>query len=285
MISCKTTAVAMSKPGPTPFEILADLGIHDPEDLDIDAIAYHCGATIVYKSLFGCEARIVGVGDEAIITVNARSTIERKRFSAGHELGHWMRDRGTAAFFCDDKMLDGEWSEENPERRANRFASDLLMPPKMFRPLAKDLPITFMTVQHLAGLFKTSLSATAIRLVEYGSYPAMLVCSGPEGRRWYVPSSNVEGRLWPVDQPGQWTHAAAILGGKSRGSGPHDIRADEWIKNFRADQYWIKEDSLIWSGGATLSLLWWEDERQLIDLDNFEEETGSWRSDRRRDWE
>ena len=64
--------VVMNRPGTTPFEILADLGIHDPEDLDIEAIAYHCGATIVYKLLFGCEARIVGVGDEAIITVNAQ---------------------------------------------------------------------------------------------------------------------------------------------------------------------------------------------------------------------
>jgi len=275
----------MNRLGITPFEILADLGVLDPEDLDIEAIAYHCGATIVYKSLFGCEARIVGVGDEAIITVNARSTLERRRFSAGHELGHWMRDRGTAAFLCNDRMLDGEWSQENPEKRANRFALDLLMPPKMFRPLAKTLPITFATVQQLAGVFKMSLSATAIRLVEYGSYPAMLVCNGPEGRMWYVPSSNVEGRLWPVDRPGQWTHASAILSGKSRGSGTHDVRADEWIKNFRADQYWIKEDSILWSGGTALTLIWWENERQLIDLDNFEEESGSWRSDGKRDWD
>lgn len=277
--------VEMNKQATTPFEILAELGIHDPEDLDIEAIAFHCGATIVYKLLFGCEARIVGVGDEAIITINARSTLERKRFSAGHELGHWMRDRGTAAFLCKDSMLDGEWSEENPEKRANRFASDLLMPPKMFRPLAKDLPITFATVLQLSAIFKTSLSATAIRLVEYGSYPAMVICSGTEGRKWYVPSSNVERRLWPLDRPGQWTHASGILSGKSRPSGPHDVRADEWVKNFRADQYWIKEDTIMWSGGTTLSLIWWEDERQLVDLDNYEEESGSWRSDGRRDWD
>jgi hypothetical protein len=277
--------VEMSKQGTTPFEILAELGIHDPEDLDIEAIAFHCGATIVYRPLFGCEARIVGVGDKAIITVNARSSLERKRFSAGHELGHWMRDRGTAAFLCNDNMFEGEWSKENPEKRANRFASDLLMPPEMFRPLAKDLSITFAVVQHLASTFKMSLAATAIRLVEYGSFPAMLICNGPEGRKWYVPSSNVEGRLWPADRPGQWTHASGILSGKSRASGPQDVRADEWIKNTRSDQYWIKEDTIMWSGGTTLSLIWWENERQLIDLDNYQEESGSWRSDGRRDWD
>jgi hypothetical protein len=271
--------------GLTPFEILADLGIREPEDLDIEAIAQHCGDTIVYKALFGCEARIMGIDNKAIITVNARSTLERQRFSAGHELGHWMRDRGTAAFQCNEQMFVREWSSDNPEKRANRFASDLLLPAKIFRPLAKEYPVTFETVQKLAAIFKMSLSATAIRLVEYGSYPAMLVCNGPNGRLWFVASSTVEGRLWPVDQPGQWTRASALLSGRSRAEGPQDVRADEWIKSFRAEQYWVKEDSILWTGGTALSLIWWENERQLIDLDNFEEETGSWRSDGKRNWE
>jgi hypothetical protein len=253
--------------------------------LDIEAIAQHCGATIVYKALFGCEARIMGIDNKAIITVNARSTLERQRFSAGHELGHWMRDRGTAAFQCNEQMFVREWSSDNPEKRANRFASDLLLPAKIFRPLAKEYPVTFETVQKLAAIFKMSLSATAIRLVEYGSYPAMLVCNGPNGRLWFVASSTVEGRLWPVDQPGQWTRASALLSGRSRAEGPQDVRADEWIKSFRAEQYWVKEDSILWTGGTALSLIWWENERQLIDLDNFEEETGSWRSDGKRNWE
>ena len=113
----------------------------------------------------------------------------------------------------------------------------------------------------------------------------MLVCNGPNGRLWFVASSTVEGRLWPVDQPGQWTRASALLSGRSRAEGPQDVRADEWIKSFRAEQYWVKEDSILWTGGTALSLIWWENERQLIDLDNFEEETGSWRSDGKRNWE
>ena len=56
--------------GQTPSEILAELGIREPEDLDIEAIAQHCGATIQYKPLAGCEARIMGLDDAAIITIN-----------------------------------------------------------------------------------------------------------------------------------------------------------------------------------------------------------------------
>lgn len=269
----------------TPTEILFDLGIREPKDLDIEAVAMHCGALIQYKPLSGCDARIMGLDDSAIITINVNSSPERKRFSGGHELGHWMRDRGTATFQCNEQMFVREWSEDNPEKRANRFAADLLLPAQMFRPLSKDLPITFATVEMLASTFKMSVSATAIRLVEYGSYPAMLICNSTAGRQWYVASSTVTGKLWPVDRPGQSTQAAALLQGSSPQLGPQDERADRWIKNFRADQYWVKEDSVLWTNQNVLSLIWWEDERQLIDQENFEEESASWRSDRRKDWD
>ena len=276
---------ATSSSGQTPAEILAELGIREPEDLDIEAIAQYCGATIQYKPLAGCEARIMGLDDAAIITVNVNSSVERQRFSGGHELGHWMRDRRTASFRCDEQMFVREWSVDNPEKRANRFASDMLLPAKMFRPLSNGLPITFASVQQLADIFKMSLSATAIRLVEYGSYPAMLICNSAAGREWYVASSTVERKLWPVDRPGQVTQAAALLNRHPHADGPQDVHADHWIKNFHPDRYWIKEDSILWTNQSVLSLIWWEDESQLIDLDNFEEENGSWRSDGKRNWD
>src|SRR6266853_331549 len=110
----------------TPQQILADLGIRDPEDLDIDAIAEYCGASIRYKALTGCEARVIGYRDRAIITINATAWRGRQRFSGGHELGHWMCDRGQIAFQCDYINYVRGWWAANPETRANRFAGDLL---------------------------------------------------------------------------------------------------------------------------------------------------------------
>ena len=95
----------------------------------------------------------------------------------------------------------------------------------------------------------------------------------------------VNGKLWPLDRPGQSTQATALLQGRVAASGPQDRRADQWIKNFRANQYWVKEDSMLWANQSVLSLVWWEDESQLIHQENFEEESGSWRSDRKRDWD
>ena len=53
--------------------LLQDLGVSEPGEIDLEAIAYHLNARVQYKPLDGCEARIVGAGDRAIITVNNRS--------------------------------------------------------------------------------------------------------------------------------------------------------------------------------------------------------------------
>lgn len=99
-------------------KLFDELGITAPEDIDIEAIAQHCQATIIYQPLHGSSARILGFKDRAIITVDSRARRERQRFSAGHELGHWMQDRGKlSAFTCNEKVFITEWSNDNPERR------------------------------------------------------------------------------------------------------------------------------------------------------------------------
>jgi Zn-dependent peptidase ImmA (M78 family) len=67
-------------------QVLADLGITDPSEIDLEAIAWTLGARVRYRPLESCEARIVGNGDRAIITVNNRSHPRRQRFSIAHEL-------------------------------------------------------------------------------------------------------------------------------------------------------------------------------------------------------
>ena len=89
----------------TAVDLLQSLGITEPAEIDICAIAQSRGATVVEKLVTGCEARIVGYGERAIIVVNSESISSRKRFSAAHELGHWMRDAGTISLGCNPKRL------------------------------------------------------------------------------------------------------------------------------------------------------------------------------------
>jgi IrrE N-terminal-like domain len=267
----------------TPYQILSDLGIQEPSDIDIEAIAEDCGATIRYRKLSGCAARIMGFNGRAIITIDDDCPRPRQRFSAGHELGHWMRDRGQVAFECRDNTFVKEWSAENPETRANRFASDLLLPGKMFRANASKRPIIFETVKDLGSLFCTSLTATAIRLVEYGDFPAILVCNGPEEREWYVSSSEVKSKIWLEARPGDGSLAYALLRGQAKSLPATEVRSDAWFNHRNAQNYWVHEDSLLLADGVILTLLWWKDETQLIDIDREIEERGAWRSDFRPD--
>jgi Zn-dependent peptidase ImmA (M78 family) len=256
-----------------PPKLLRDLGITEPSDIRIEAIAEHCGATIVYERLKGSAARILGFGDRAFITVDSESRRERQRFSAGHELGHWMMDRGkVASFVCAEKLFATEWSADNPERRANRYATDLLLPKFMFEPRAKDKAIVFDTVRELARDFKVSLTATAIRLVELGSFPAMIVCNEPGRRRWFFRSSYVPDVLRLRDTPGAYTSAYDLLRGNPIHEGPVDVQADGWINHPQARQYTLREDSIRIYDNIVLSILWWKDERQLLDVSEDEDE-------------
>lgn len=182
----------------SPEILLKELGISNPEDIDVEAIAFYCGAEVRYRMLTGCAARIIGTDDRAIITVdNETSSWPRQRFSIGHELGHWMRDRGKSAHLCQNKDLTAVWGHrQDPESRANQYAADLLLPAFMFLPRAAEQEMVFQTVRALADEFQTSLTATAIRLVEKGSFPAMLICYGPEGRRWFSRGSDVPYEIW-----------------------------------------------------------------------------------------
>lgn len=257
----------MTVPRHNPEKLLKELGITAPEEIDIEAIAEYCQATVIPQKLHGSAARIIGIGDRAFITVDSGSHRARQRFSAAHELGHWMLDRGKlATFVCSEKDFINEWNRDTPERRANRYAAELLLPRFMFEPISKNKEITFQTVRDLCALFTTSITATAIRLVEFGSFPAILVCSGKNGRRWVSRNSDVPYEIQLHDSPRAFTNAYDLLRGTIISALPEDVQADGWITHPRSRYYSIREDSIKIHDDLILSLLWWKDEKQLLDL-------------------
>ncbi|WP_457670738.1 ImmA/IrrE family metallo-endopeptidase [Thiolapillus sp.] len=249
-----------------PDVLLCQLGITRPEQIDLEAIAYHFGARVKYQPLDGCAARIIGTAKRAIITVDEDSSEQRQRFSLGHELGHWLWDRGTIAQLCDSSELRASRQlGDAREARANRFAAELLMPKNLFRPAAQGMPMTFESVRHLAGMFRTSLTATAIRLVELGSYPAMVVFTTRQGRAWYWGSPEVPKYFVPRKFPGDGAVAHQMLKDDPFSLGPMDVDADEWFDRPGAEDHVLLEDSLSWPNGTVLSLIWWKDESMLQD--------------------
>ncbi len=272
----------MIDPAVTPEQIIDTLGITEPEDIDIDAIAYYCGATILYERLTGCEANIAGYGGKAIITINSETRNPgRKRFSAGHELGHWMKDRGQSAFGCTAKQINAAWTENNPETRANRFASYLLLPPKIFDPLAKGKSIQIATVHELSDIFRMSMTATALRLVSLDSYPSMIIAFEDGKRRWFKQTRSVPQSLWPSAQVERGTETYKVLADPLLNESEGDVRADRWFDRQDSNRYYVRESSFRTGEGSAITLLWWQDEQQIIDIEEEEER----RAARRSDWQ
>ena len=247
-------------------DLLQTLGVKEPEQIDLNAIAFFCGADVRERTLDGCDARIIGAGDRAIITIDENSNEYRKRFSIGHELGHWLADRGRISFTCrqsDFQNFHGNGLDK--EAMANRFAAELLMPKAMFRNAANGLSITFDSVKLLAKQFRTSLTATAIRIVELGSYPCLVTCFDQHGRRWYWSNHTVPAGLRPYRLLQEGSEAHSILWGGSVYQGPVEIDADIWIDHPGSEDYVIVEDSLRGPDDTILTLLWWRDEKQIIE--------------------
>ncbi|HVY19354.1 MAG TPA: ImmA/IrrE family metallo-endopeptidase [Bauldia sp.] len=237
-----------------PDSLLKGLGITEPEEIDLEAIGFCVHAVIKYRALQGCDAQIVGYGNDAIITVNCDSSDERRRFSAAHEIGHWMLHRGKQlACRVDEASNDGSPSE----READRFAADLLMPIYIFERFAREFErLNFDVVKELASRFATSITSTAIRLIEIDHSPALLVCHGPEGRRWFRRAPSVPAKWFPMLELGSESSAFSVLFGRQTDDlRPRKIQASLWFDTASAGYHSVHEQTTRIGKDEVLTLL------------------------------
>src|SRR3546814_7062461 len=59
---------------------------------------------------------------------------------------------------------------------------------------------TFDAVDQIRAEFQTSRTATALRMIDYDPEPALLVCHGPNGRRWFKRGPAIPDRWFPRDE-------------------------------------------------------------------------------------
>ncbi len=245
---------------------LIGLGISDPRDIDVRAIAHDAGATVKIRELERCEARIIGVGDRAIISVSENSGPQRQRFSIAHELGHWDLHRGRQ-FECRATDIDNAANDPlNPERQADEYAADLLMPWYLFKPMvAKARQVDLALLEGLHSKFDASLTATAIRIAEANVEPVIVACYDGSGRRWVKRSKDVPERWYPVAKLDPETYAADVLAGKCARTHISTVGADAWFEADGIDEYEMKEQSIRVDGGSVLVILRITEEKMQIE--------------------
>jgi Zn-dependent peptidase ImmA (M78 family) len=130
----------------------------------------------------GVSGMLIKSGDSFAIAYATHIPSEGfQRFSVAHELGHFYIPGHCTALFSSGATTHfsqaGFRSTQKTEREADEFASGLLMPERLFVAAARKLDEGLAAVEALAVQCKTSLVATAIRLVETAKTPIAAVLS------------------------------------------------------------------------------------------------------------
>ncbi|MCW2282570.1 Zn-dependent peptidase ImmA (M78 family) [Rhodoblastus acidophilus] len=242
----------------TPAErILYGLGIRHPCEIDLEAIAASRGAFVKYQPLDNCEAMIAGSSKRAVILVNSNSCETRQRFSLAHELGHWHHHRGKVLYCSSDEVEETKPGPLNPERQADGFASDLVLPTYMFRPIfAKLKRFRIQEAAEIAAEFNVSLTATLIKCVELNRLPIILACYRRSGYSWSRPAKMVPS-WWRLHRTlDRETFAGRMLfDGASPEAWPRKMPADAWFDFRGAGDYEVQEQSVMLPGAEVLTIL------------------------------
>jgi Zn-dependent peptidase ImmA (M78 family) len=247
----------------TPAErMLMDLGITEPKEIDLDAVAWTRGAVVNYRPIDNCEAFIVGSERRAVITVNGRSMPERRRFSLAHELGHWHHHRGRVLFCGKNDVCNFANDALDPERQADGFASDLILPTYMIDPLLRKVKRpTLAVARELSEEFSTSLTATLFKITILNHFPIMIVCYNSKKRRWFERAEMIQPWWLPLRTLDRQTFAADMLfNGAQEQSLPRKMPADAWFDFRGSDRFEVEEQSFLLPNAEVLTLLKLPDE-------------------------
>lgn len=187
--------MAIEEAGPNCVRLAAE--IHDQlrhkgGEVPVAAIAAALDVVEIKEApLKGFEGALIAPDDRnfGAILINSNSSLSRRRFTLAHELGHflncWHRPEDPAGrFACSraDLATRRPKSSASAPRRvvqeaeANRFAIELLAPPRLIRPYLRGVPdlAKVLTLSDELGL---SREAGARRYVELHAQPSVLVFS------------------------------------------------------------------------------------------------------------
>jgi len=150
-------------------------------------------------------------------------TPQHRRFTAGHELGHYHLDGHVEQMFAGGiKWVVSTGSHfqgaASPvEREADFFASELLMPQSLVRPLVRGAP-SLRQVRSVATKCDVSLSAAAITVARLTGEPLAIIVSREGVVEWPSLSPTLSEYPWArLRLKGAWA---------PRGSGAHRLGQD-----------------------------------------------------------
>lgn len=137
----------------------------------------------------------------------------RINFTIAHELGHYLLHRKLRdTFQCGQVQIIEYGSPESKriESQANMFASYLLMPRNDFEVQIAGCELSFELLGHCANRYQTSLTATALKWLEFTKEAAMLVVSDHDEFICWSYCSQAARRIGAYISPGKVVPASVL---------------------------------------------------------------------------
>ena len=220
---------------------------------------------VVYKEqpLDGClgmTIRIPGSDLAGVIVSSEIAEQGRINFTAAHELGHLtIPSHATDTFKCTESSLDlFNTRANNKEVEANQFAAEWLLPRAVFREKSKSNEPGFDLIHSLSATFNTSITATALRLVDLSDHRLMLVVSNNGQIKYFKKSEDFPYFLSMGTTPKSYVREVA--NGKLEQEDYLSTDSDLWFNGRQPESQEVYEWSLKLGDYPTvLTLLWVDD--------------------------
>jgi Zn-dependent peptidase ImmA (M78 family) len=163
-------------------ELLEQCGLDEITQLPMDLFIAGLGPIMIEEDLIHYDGKIIFGKNKTVIKVNSQIQFpERKRFVAAHEIGHFIMHKDMELpedIFSNFNIFAGmEISLKFgvQEMEANEFASELLMPEKLFLKETIGKRFTPLLIKNLSDRFNTSLTATVFKYLQYDLHPICIV--------------------------------------------------------------------------------------------------------------
>lgn len=204
-------------------KLLENCGLEEITNLEMDLLVSGLDAMLIEEELSNCDGKIIFGKSKVVIKVNSSIQFpERKRFVAAHEIGHLIMHRNMDLFddtFSSFNIIAGMEKaliNGTQELEANEFASELLMPEKLFLKEAIGKKFSPLLINQLSKRFKTSLTATVFRYFQFEQLHPLCLVFIENGKVKYWKKS-IDFKVWF----GDYTKLAP----------PSDSVAAEYIQN------------------------------------------------------
>ena len=192
------------------------------------------------------------------ISVNAKDSDERQRFTVCHELAHIILGLPS------DHQAGPSWSYARKSKNeifCDVFASELLLPSDLFRPLLDEAEIGLAAVDDLARRFEASTLATGSRFAALSRTPCAFVLSEKGIVRYTSRSVDLrESNAWvpprlplPKGSVAERVRSGAII------NGHEEIEADLWFSDWNRCGALLEEARHLSRWDQTIALMWFED--------------------------